>query len=63
MVFWKRYLKDLDRIDGELMEFEVTMFPGFTTLAILAEIQNMMTELRCEPDQFQRKDHLHIEIQ
>ena len=36
-----RCLKDLDRIDGEPMEFEWTFFAGFTTLGILAEIQNM----------------------
>ena len=30
--FWKqRHLKDLDRIDGEQMEFEWTSFPGFTS--------------------------------
>ena len=40
--------RELDRIDGEPMEFEWTIFPGFTTLQILAEIQNMMTELQCE---------------
>ena len=45
--------RELDRIDGEPMEFEWRIFPGFTTLQILAEIQNMMTETQCEPDQFQ----------
>ena len=31
--FWEtRYLKDLDRIDGEPMEFEWKHFPGLTTL-------------------------------
>ena len=35
---------ELDRIDGEPMEFEWKIFPGFTTLQILAKIQNMMTE-------------------
>ena len=48
-----RYLKDLDRIDGEPMEFEYNNFPGFITLGILDEIQKMMAELRCEPEQFQ----------
>ena len=38
-----RYLKDLDRIDGEPMEFEWTIFPRFTTLQILDEIQETMT--------------------
>ena len=47
------YLKELDRIDGEQMEFEWTNFPGFTTLGILNEIQKMMTEIQCEPGQFQ----------
>ena len=47
-----RYLKDLDRIDGERMEFEWTIFPGFTSLGILEVIQKMMTELQCEPEQF-----------
>ena len=46
-----RYLKDLDRIDGDPMEFEGTFFPGFTTLGILAEIQKIMTESKCEPEQ------------
>ena len=43
----------IDEIDGEQMEFEWTKFPGFTTLAILTEIQKMMAELKCEPEQFQ----------
>ena len=45
-------LKDLDRIDGEPVEFEWKNFPGFTTLGILDEIQKMMTESKCEPEQF-----------
>ena len=32
--------RELDRIDGEPMEFGWTNFPGFTTLQILAEIQD-----------------------
>ena len=39
-----RYLRNLNRIDGEPMEFEWTIFQGFTTLGILEEIQHMMTE-------------------
>ena len=50
-----RYLKDLDRIDGEPMEFECKIFPGFTTLGILDEIQKMMGELQCEPENFTGK--------
>ena len=46
-----RYLQDLDRIDGEPMEFEWKIFPRVTTLGILDEIQKMMTESKCEPEQ------------
>ena len=46
-----RFLKDLNRIDGERVEFEWTNFPGFTTLRILEEIQKMMAESKCEPKQ------------
>ena len=37
------------------MEFEWKNFPGFTTLGILDEIQKMMTELQCEPEQFKAR--------
>ena len=32
-----RYLKELDRIDGEPMEFEWKNFPGFIALRILTK--------------------------
>ena len=44
-----RHLKELDRIDGEPMEFEWTNFTGFTSLGIPAGIQK-------------RKDHLHVHV-
>ena len=44
---------ELDRIDGEPMEFEWNNFPGFITLQILSEIQNIMTEIKYELEQFQ----------
>ena len=47
--------RELDQIDGEPMEFVWRVFPGFTTMLILAEIQNMMTETQCEFEQFQRR--------
>ena len=33
------------------MDVEWKSFPGFTTLQILAETQNMVTEIQCEPEQ------------
>ena len=47
-----RYLKDLNQIDGKPMEFEWKIFPGFTTLGILEEIQKIMIDWQCEPEQF-----------
>ena len=35
------------------MEFKWKNITGFTASTILAEIQKMMAELRCEPEQFQ----------
>ena len=48
-----RHFGELDRIHGEPMEFEFSIFPGFSILEILAEIQKMMTDIKCEPVQFQ----------
>ena len=48
----KQYRK-LVRLDGEPMELEWIIFPGFTTLQILLEIQQFMEILGCEPENFQ----------
>ena len=46
------YLSELNRIDGQPMEFEWKIFPGCTTVAILNEIQQMIEELQFEPENF-----------
>ena len=46
------YFREMNRIHGEPMELEWKIFPGFTTLGILEEIQKMMTELQFEPGNF-----------
>ena len=51
--FWEnKYFSGLNRIDGQLMEFEWKIFPGFTTVRILNQIQQMMVELQCESENF-----------
>ena len=50
------HFKDMNRIGGMPTEFEWKLFPGFTTLSILEEIQKPMTEIQCEPEQF--KDNI-----
>ena len=44
--------RTLDTIDGEPMEFEWNIFPGFTTLQLVQEVQKFMNKMS-EPDQFQ----------
>ena len=41
----------LDRIGGEPMEFEWNIFPGFTTLELVREVQKFMSKIG-EPEQF-----------
>ena len=44
--------RTLDTIDGEPMEFEWNIFPGFTTLQLVQEVQEFMNKMS-EPEQFQ----------
>ena len=46
------YFSELNRIDGQLLELEWKIFPGFNTMAILNESQQMMGKLQCEPENF-----------
>ena len=55
-----RQFRELDRIDGEPMEFEWKIFPGFTAVGILAENQKMRTEVWTWS--LPRKDHLHANV-
>ena len=40
----------LDRIDGEPMEFECNIFPGFTTLQLVREVQELMSRFNVQPE-------------
>ena len=44
--------RTLDTIDGKPMEFEWNIFPGFTTLQFVDEVQKFMSKMG-EPEQFQ----------
>ena len=44
--------RTLDTIDGEPMEFEWNIFPGFTTLQLVQEVQEFMNKMG-DPSQFQ----------
>ena len=44
--------RDLDRIDGEPMEFEWNVFPGFNTLQLSQEVKSLLLRLNETPQNF-----------
>ena len=56
------HFKDLNRIDGMPTEREWKIFRGVTALDLLEQIQSLMRDLQCEPENFQRQDHLHVNV-
>ena len=42
----------LDKIDGELTEFEWHIFPGFTTLQLCSKVRELLSRLSLEPEKF-----------
>ena len=42
----------LDRIDGEPMEFEWNIFPGFTTLQLCRKVQELLSRMSVTPVKF-----------
>ena len=43
------HFKDMNRIDGQPMEFEWKIFQRITTLGHLEKIRSLITDLKCEP--------------
>ena len=52
----------LDTIDGEPMEFEWNIFPGFTTLQLCNKSPRVPVEYEHKPRRFHRTDHLHVDV-
>ena len=44
--------RTLDTIDGEPMEFEWNIFPGFTTLQLCNKVQDFLSKMSDPPEQF-----------
>ena len=42
----------LDTIDGEPMEFEWNIFPGFITLQLVREVQEFLSKMSVQPEDF-----------
>ena len=53
----------LDRIDGEPMEFECIIFPGFTTLELCTKVQELLSRLSVTPEKIHSTDYLHVDVQ
>ena len=47
--------RNFDRIDGEPLEFEWNMFPGFNTLELCTEVQELMSKMSIQPEDFTRR--------
>ena len=43
--------RTLDTIDGEPMEFEWNIFPGFTTLQLCNKVQEFMSKMSDQPEE------------
>ena len=48
-----------DRIDGEPMDFEWNIFPGFSTLQLSDEVKSSLLKLGETP----RKNYIHVDVQ
>ena len=57
------HLKKVSRIDGEPMEFEWKIFPGFTTCSHLEEIQKLDERSTVRTRAVRWQNHLHVNVQ
>ena len=55
--------RNFDRIDGEPMELEWNIFPGFNTFAALSQSPRVTVKIECNTREFHRKDYLHVDVQ
>ena len=53
----------LDTNDGEPMEFEWNVFPGFTTLQLCNKVQEFLSKMNIQPEDFYWTDYLHVDVQ
>ena len=52
----------LDRIDGEPMEFEWNIFPGFTTTGALHRSPRVTVKIERNNRKIHRTDYLHVDV-
>ena len=55
--------RNFDRIDGEPMEFEWNIFPGFNALQLSEEVKSLLLRLGETPEIIHRTNYLHVDVQ
>ena len=55
--------RNLDRTDGEPIEFEWKYFPRIQYVAAQSRSQKFIVEIRWDTREFHRKDYLHVDVQ
>ena len=55
--------RDLDRIDGEPMEFDWNILPGFTTLQLCHKSPRVTVKIERNTTEIHWTDHLHVDVQ
>ena len=55
--------RNFDRIDGEPMEFEWNIFPGFNTLQFSEEVKELLSRLSVTPEKFSGRKINHVDVQ
>ena len=55
--------RKFDRIDGERMEFEWNIFPGFNTLQLSEEVKSLLYRLRETPEHSHRQNSIYVDVQ
>ena len=55
--------RNLDKIDGEPMELQWNIFPGFNTLQLSEEVKSLLYRLGETPETFHRKSHIYVDVQ
>ena len=53
----------LDTIDGEPMEFEWNIFPGFNTLQLSEEVRSLLHRLDETPEKIHKKNFIYVDVQ
>ena len=55
--------RDYDGINGEPTEFEWNIFPGFTTLQLCGNVNDLLSDLGEAPETFTGRIFIYVDVQ